>query len=330
MNDQAIPDIMPDVLAFQFNGKGSCVKADAEEVEQFLQQADTEFYWIHLLRDSPVTEKWLKRLGLDTFVIDALTEEETRPRCTPHDEGVLINLRGVNLSPGAEPEDMISVRFWIDEHRVIGVRKRPLLATSDLLKSSLTGHAPTSTSDLIAKLALRLSDRAEPVIASLNERIDALEDVMDQVDETPPKGELADIRRVSIMLRRYMFPQRDALNALAIEDLDWIKERDRSRIREASDRVTRLGEELDAIRDRAQVVHDQIMDRRAETMNRQMLVLSVVSAVFLPLGLLTGLLGINVAGIPGQVSPMAFWSVCALLVLLGIVQLWFYRKIGLF
>jgi zinc transporter len=51
--------------------------------------------------------------------------------------------------------------------------------------------------------------------------------------------------------------------------------------------VARLGEELDAIRDRAQIVQDQIMDARAEAMNPQMLILSVVAAVFLPLGLIT-------------------------------------------
>jgi zinc transporter len=143
------------------------------------------------------------------------------------------------------------------------------------------------------------------------------------------RGELADIRRVSIVLRRYMFPQRDALSTLEIEDLPWITGHDRSRLREATERMTRLGEELDAIRDRAQVVHDMLMDMRAEVMNRQMLLLSVVAAIFLPLGLITGLLGINVGGIPGTEYPWAFWVVCFLLVLIGSAQLWLFRRLGL-
>ncbi len=93
--------------------------------------------------------------------------------------------------------------------------------------------------------------------------------------------------------------------------------------------MTRLGEELDAIRDRAQVVHDQIMDNRAEIMNRQMLVLSVVAAVFLPLGLITGLLGINVGGIPLASDPSGFWVVCGLLVAVCGFQLWLFRRMGL-
>ena len=111
--------------------------------------------------------------------------------------------------------------------------------------------------------------------------------------------------------------------------MHWLGDRDRSRVREASERVTRLGEELDAIRDRAQVIHDQVADRRAENMNRHMLILAIVAAVFLPLGLLTGLLGVNVGGIPGVENPWAFGLVCALLVLIGVGQIWFFKRIGL-
>lgn len=93
--------------------------------------------------------------------------------------------------------------------------------------------------------------------------------------------------------------------------------------------MTRIGEELDAIRDRAQLVQEQIMDARAERMNRQMMVLSVAAALFLPLGLITGLLGINVAGIPGTETPWAFWAVCALLVVVSVGQIWAFWWIGL-
>lgn len=71
------------------------------------------------------------------------------------------------------------------------------------------------------------------------------------------------------------------------------------------------------------------MDARAERMNRQMLVLSVAAALFLPLGLITGLLGVNVAGIPGTETPWAFWAVCAILGLVAAGQLWAFWWIGL-
>jgi zinc transporter len=321
---------MPELIAFAFDGKGGAREIPIDQALLSKRGANAPaFIWVHLRRDNTETDKWLERSDVDELVIDALTAEETRPRCTIHGTGAIINLRGVNLNPGAEPEDMVSVRLWVQEKRVVGISVRPLFALDDLAREIKGGQAPISPSDLLARLALRLSDRAEPVVAALNERMDDVEDQILDGDMSIKRSELANIRRTAILLRRYMFPQRDALSTLEIEDLKWLGGRDRSRIREAADRVTHFGEELDSIRDRAQVIHDQVMDTRAETMNRQMLVLSVAAAIFLPLGLLTGLLGINVGGIPGASYPWAFGIVCVILLALGAVELWFFKKIGL-
>ena len=323
------PDL-PDVFAYALDGEGHARSMPlADKVEARPSPDGRGFVWIHLRRDHPEAQDWLQQCGLDRFVIEALTAEETRPRCTVIGTGVLLNLRGVNLNPGAEPDDMVSVRLWIEDGRVIGVWLRPLMAIRDLLEAISRGRAPVSPGDLVAKLALRLADRAEPTVAALNEHIDRLEEAVEDPTGTATRAQLAEIRRASIVLRRYMFPQRDALTTLQIEDLDWLDDRDRGRIREAAERVTRLGEELDSLRDRAQVVQDQIMDRRAELMNRHMLVLSVVAAIFLPLGLLTGLLGINVGGIPGADNPWAFLIVCGLLVGLGAALALYFRRLKL-
>ncbi|MEO1607791.1 MAG: CorA family divalent cation transporter [Pseudomonadota bacterium] len=65
-----------------------------------------------------------------------------------------------------------------------------------------------------------------------------------------------------------------------------------------------ISKHLDAMREKAVVIQDSVTALLAEQMNRTMLVLSLATAIFLPLGLLTGLLGINVAGIAGAEIPM--------------------------
>ncbi|MDT0682140.1 zinc transporter ZntB [Roseicyclus sp. F158] len=288
------------------------------------------FLWIHMFRDSPAGQGWLHGASLVPVVFNALTADETRPRCTVHDGGVILNLRGVNLNPGAEPEDMVSIRLWIQGTRVVSVVRNPLAAVLDIRDEIARGQGPVTPGDLVARLALRLADRTEPIVTHLNERIDTLEEEMlFGGTENVSRHELGDIRAMSIQMRRYMFPQRDALSTFEIEDLTWLTKADRVRLREATERVTRLGEELDAIRERAQVVQDQLMDARSEQMNHQMLVLSVVAAIFLPLGFITGLLGINVGGMPGVESPAAFWIVCLILAVTCAGQLILFRQMGL-
>ncbi len=320
-----------DSISFVFSGSGSGTPVTpAEFIATIATLAPPGFGWLHLNRADAATPALLAEAGLDHFVIAALTADETRPRCTVHGNGVLLNLRGVNLNPDAEPEDMVSVRLWLEHQRVIGVWGRPLFAVQDLAETVTRGEAPRSPGDFVAKLALRLTDRAEPVVATLNEEIDTLEEAVIDPKGHVSRSRLGGLRRKAIVLRRYFVPQRDALTTLEIEDLGWLDAHDRTRLREAAERVQRFGEELDAIRDRAQIVHDQIMDNRAEAMNQRMLLLSIVSAIFLPLGLLTGLLGINVGGMPGVDDPRAFWVVCLALVVLGAGLVWMFRKLGLF
>jgi len=322
---------LPPIAVFSLDGEGGALAADLNHLPLSEPGSNGfEFVWIQLQRDNADALDWLESdSGLDSFIREALTAEDTRPRCTVHGQGAIINLRGVNLHEGAEPEDMISLRLWVEKRRVVGVWRRPLYAVADLMASLERGSAPVSPGDLVAKLALRLVDRMEPTVADLHEQIDDMEDVLDDPKASFGRGVLADLRRQAIILRRYIAPQRDALNTLAIEDLDWLTERDRSRIREAGDKTTRVAEELESVRERAAIVHDQLLERRAEQMNRYTLLLSVVAAIFLPLGLLTGLLGINVGGIPGADNRWAFAIVTLGLVVIGLGLVAFFKKLKL-
>ncbi len=324
-------EITESPITLVFDG---CGRAEPVEHDRFaglqLPNDRGAFAWQHLRLDGEETPRLLKDSGLDEFVIEALVADETRPRCTVHGDGAILNLRGVNLHPNQPPEDMISVRLWLTGTKIIGVWRRPLHAVGDLLASIERGQGPTTPGDFVARLALRLADRAEPAIADLNELVDDLEEAMLEPGAEVARPVLGRIRRMSIVLRRYLVPQRDALTTLEIEDFGWLHPRDRSRLREAAERISRLGEDLDAIRDRTQIIHDQTMDQRAEKMNSRMLLLAIVTAIFLPLGLVTGLLGINVGGIPGVDNPNAFWVVCGIVVALGVGLLALAKRLGMF
>jgi zinc transporter len=284
--------------------------------------------WVHLDRNVQESQDWFRQdAGLDPLVCEALLAEETRPRCTPVGSGALVILRGVNLNPGAEPDDMVSIRIWADEHRIISLRHRPLQATRDLVEMIQAGHGPKGPGEFLASLAGRLSDRMAPVLANLDEVIDALEEQVVETQSYQLRTQLGAMRRQAITLRRYIGPQREAVSRLQGETLAWLGEPDRARLREVSDRITRNIEDLDALRERAAVVQEELASRLSEQMNKNMYLLSIVAAVFLPLGLLTGLLGINVGGIPGTENHWAFAIVCAALVVVATIQIVAFRRL---
>ena len=144
------------------------------------------------------------------------------------------------------------------------------------------------------------------------------------------RANLRTLRREIIGLRRYIAPQREATAALAIENIDWMPPLERQQVREAADRLTRYIEDIDMARERAAVVQDEISSNLSEQMNKNMCVLSIVAGIFLPLTLITGLLGINVAGIPLDNWPGAFALVTGLLVVVGVAELYLLRKMHWF
>jgi len=319
------------ICAYVLDGNGGAAPLDWPGVNDWT--AESGPIWVHLDCAHENTDAWLRsHSGLDTFVIDGLLAEESRPRCDGYDDGILLVLRGVNLNPGAEPEDMVSIRIWINEHRIISTRFRRLMAVQDIRDQLAVGKGPISTGHLVARLAASLTERMGPVIENLSDQLDGLEDQLigadkgEDLDLRDVRYELIDCRQVAISLRRYVAPQREALNRLAQLEEPWLDDRMMGRLRETVDRVTRITEELDEVRERSAVVQDELANRISQRMERTMYTLTVVATIMLPLGFFTGLLGINVGGIPGTDTGWAFWAVCGGLVTMVVIEVLIMRR----
>lgn len=273
---------------------------------------------------APEFKVWLKD-ELGAFNADLLTVPSTRSRCTVIEDRAMVVLRVAR--PGAEPEDMGRqlLALWIEKGRVIIASELNILDFLGLNKWESSHHAPVSPADLVARLGLRAADRLEPLVERLGDRLDEIEESLIVQNTTKAQGKLSHLRRTLISFRRMVWPQRDVLNTLEIEDLSFFTARDRLRLREASARSARLGDELQALSERAVLVHEQIIDVRSERMNRAMLILAAVTVVFSPLTLITGALGMNVSGIPLAENPYAFWAVCVGLLLLSLSIIWWMR-----
>ena len=136
------------------------------------------------------------------------------------------------------------------------------------------------------------------------------------------------MRKAAIILRRYIAPQKDVMNQMRYSDISWLNSKNSRKLQESQDTLLRCIEELDAIRERSQVVKDELVNALSDRLNRNLYVISVVTAIFLPLGFLTGLFGINIGGMPGVDSENAFLifsSVLAVIVLVQIVLFRFFK-----
>lgn len=327
-NDHSEPNAEAFIFGFEFPATGGFRKVDWTSARTTAACPASGWRWLHFNRLADETRAWLETSsGLDETVIAALLQAETRPRCVAHDDGVLLNLRGINHNPGAEPEDMISVRIWATSNLVISMRSYPVKAIHEVREEVSASSAPLSPGELLVNLAARLVDKIEPVVEQLNDEADEFEEKLLNESEEVPQSDLAEFRRTILLLRRYIQPQRDAMLQLQREGKALINPDQAIDVREIADRVTRIAEDLDSIRDRATVIQDQISGHRQEQLNQRVVALSVISALFLPLTFLTGLLGMNVQGIPFANHIWAFGAVVAITVVLAAGLLLYLRRL---
>jgi zinc transporter len=280
---------------------------------------DDLFAWDHLDGRDAEAQAWLaEQSALPETARFALTAVETRPRCQPLQEGTIINLRGLGQIDDDEGDALVSIRMWAEPGRVISVSMRPLAGMEDL-KDRMAAGAFRDPGDLIAALAMQITRQLDPVVADLGDKVDDCEVELTAEGGFVLRREIARARSEAISYRRFIVPQRQALEDMAALQAAWIEDDDRVHLREAADRFARMAEELEAVRERSALLHEQITDLRAEKIDRRSLIIAIVALIFLPLTFLTGLLGMNVDGIPFAHEPWAFAAVTGICVIIAVV-----------
>ena len=317
------------IHAYVLDGSGGARQVARRHLAE-LRLAEQESLWLHWDRSHPQARDWLRtHSGLGVFACDVLLEENTRPRllALPHDE-LLLFLRGVNLNPDAAPEDMVSLRVFADRRRVISLRLRPLRSTEAVIALLAQGRGPKSASELLLFLAEAMTDRVDDLVAQLAECMDEEEERAESAERYVPEPDaLLSLRRRAASLRRFLLPQRELYGQRTRNRVSWLAEDEGEYWNELSNRLMRNLEELELVRERVNLMLESEQRRLGERMNRTMYLLALVTGFFLPMSFITGLLGINVGGIPGSEYPYGFLVACLLIGGVALFQWWIFRRL---
>ncbi|MDR6114081.1 MULTISPECIES: zinc transporter ZntB [unclassified Sphingomonas] len=288
--------------------------------------------WVHLETNDAVAQRWLSDSAhVGDYVVDALTATETRPRCEAVGEGAFVNLRGRSSEPLDGSDMLASVRIWAVKGRVYSVTRRPLLAV-DLVRQEVEKGAIDDPGDLITAFATAITNDLDPDVAGLGDDLDDCEEQLDERRVFQLRRTVSRVRVAAIGYRRFLNPQRAALEKLAALPGDWLADDDRLHLSAAADRAARMAEELESIRERSALIHETLTDLRAEQIDNRALVISIVAMVFLPLTFITGLYGMNVKNLPYAEEPWAFDAIlgaCALIsagIVIYFVQKHWFRR----
>eukprot|EP00899_Mesostigma_viride_P023283 jgi/Mesvir1/4139/Mv13051-RA.1 len=315
------------IYGYRLNGNGGATKISLAD---WITNPGTpeEPVWIHLNGMCAGAHKWLwEESGLERLVVEALTADDARPRSSSFNFGTLFVIRAVNT--GGTPEDMVSVRLFLQPELLVTVRRRMLAAEEDVMEPLMRGRGPRTAAGVAVLLVEKCTLRMGPVVGEMEDLLDCIErEWVEKGNSEALSNDLGNLRRRVVQMRRYIQPQRDALVDLLVEDSEapeW-HEWHRQRLREVANSTTRMMEDLAVVWERSNVLHEEMKGLAAERQGKRLYIMTMMTAVFLPLTFVTGLLGINVGGIPFRGGPTenneGFWvvvCVCGCIVVLEVI-----------
>jgi len=277
--------------------------------------------WLHMCIHHRETESFLSSVtGLDKLIAAAMVSEDTRSRLRVHGQGVMVLLKAMHLRADGvgHPEDMVSVRIWIDERRVITTREEDVDPILELAEDISQGRGSATPGDF-------LCDLIEEHLSEVSEQVEMLEDgvnliggllVQHQTEAACPS--MANTQTAISGFLRHLGPQRAVLQTLTTLVVPPLNINHRGRLEEHLNQLLRLLETLENLRDRIDILSDQANRIQERQLNQSSYVFAVVSTIFLPLNFVTGLFGANLLGLPFADATNGFWVLVGLCLLMSV------------
>jgi zinc transporter len=305
-----MPAETPIHFAYILEGAAKGLSSEAAVIDGLRSD---EFAWVHMDGTHEEAAEWIfaHMEYLDPQAAEALTDVNTRPRVMAIGEGVMMILRGMNYNEGEDPEDMVSVRIYADAKRVVTISRKRVLAVERMAQRADRGAAPEEVGQFLVHLIEDLVGNIANFQARLDAEVADLEEMVISEGDANLRRVLVDKRLQLIAALRFLKPQRDALADSATLTLPFLSAPIIREIEEEAVKMVRIVEDMEELRDQTAILREELSGQLSDRLNRNMFVMSMASVIFLPLGFMTGLFGVNVAGMPGVDNPYAFYILCA-------------------
>ena len=244
-------------------------------------------------------------------------------------DGMFLGVQAMRADEADNTDHLVDLKLLFGKSRVVTVRSGEVATVEKFRQNLLSGGNMRTSADLLVFMVAGLTRRMEGIIFNVSRNTDVLEDQFLDEKSVPSVKSMNELRRRIFRARRLLNSVKQVLAPIATDPVLALDADDGETLNKSSDHVARYLESLEDCRARIQMLDDQIDAVHSATMTRSGLNLSIVATVFLPLTFVTGLLGMNVAGIPAAHNPWGFWTVCIVSIVTANVA-WFvlYRRMS--
>ncbi|MCX5479651.1 hypothetical protein OSH08_11595 [Kaistia geumhonensis] len=314
---------------FDTAGKGSARPID-EPFELF--DPNDGFLWLHLDLVDRLARVWIeKTAGLPAAARAVLLGTDEIPMLECDDTAVW----GVFIDTIQDPDDdelrAAPMRFVLGDGYLVSGRRHPVRSAALMRSRVEAGHPVPGPVALFELMIVQVLRAIGEMLRELRDTADSIEDrVLDDRFHDEARR-LAPLRRTTVRLRRQLGSFRGVLKQF-VEDQTGrsIQEGSREAAERLFQRIEALDQELLELQDRARFLQDEIAAKLANTTNRHLYVLSILTAMLMPATLVTGIFGMNTSDLPLEQGGHGTFVAIGIAIGASALVLYLLRRLGFF
>lgn len=334
------PQLDP-VLRFTLYDSQHFEERTVAAVNQIPPASESSVLWVELdgIGDGSLLNQLATRFNLHPLAIEDAQHSRQRPKVEPYEGHLFVILQMVYLD-AANELCIEQVSVFLGPNFVLTVQEEPLRDTFTPVRERLR-HArglirKCGPDHLAYALTDSIIDNHFPILERLGDHIEELDSVV--ISEPSPDHihRLHGCKQTLSQLRRFVWPERDVINALLHEESGLVRRETKVFLRDCYDHTVQIMDLIEAYRDSVTSLMELYLSSVGIRTNEIMRVLTVLSAIFSPLTFLAGIWGMNFQKETDGIAlpfnmPELHWrfgylSSLAIMALIATAQIYYFKK----
>ncbi len=324
-----IEQVLLRIIDFDANSLTEEAVKTVKEVIEFQHKDTVTWFNIDGLHNTAIMEEITAAFNLDTLVMAEVLNTAARPRVIEYDNCALITIKMLSQDEGSDNVIVENLSLILKETVLISFQERKgdvFEPVRERIRKQKKRIRNGGTDYLTFALLDIVIDNYLYVLSLLGEKVETLEENLLLNPKKDVINEINKYKRELNFLRKSIKPAKEMIFSLAKMDSDLITESTNVHFKELEDNISEANDVSDGYRDilsdQLNIYHTTISSK----LNDIMKFLTVFSVIFIPLTFIAGIYGTNFEYLPELSFKYSYFIMWAVMIILAISMLLFFKK----
>ena len=288
--------------------------------------------WINVdgIHQVKMVEELGERLGLHPLVLEDILNPEQRPKMEDLGDYLYMVLKMLDWDDARHEMTTEQISVLVGANYVVSLQEEPGGDVLDPIRLRIRGgkgRMREEGPDYLAYTILDgVVDRYFGVLESLGEKVEDLEGELVTNPGRDALQKLHHLKREMIYMRKAVWPLREVVAGLERSESPLIRKSTHPYLRDVYDHAIQVMDAVETLRDMLSGMLDIYLSSLSNRMNEVMKVLTIFASIFAPLTFIAGVYGMNFRYLPELTWRWAYPALWLVMLTIGLVMLWFFRR----